>query len=56
MEDFYVCFFIYSSLFWNKFLVDETLSMKENLKHNLALAHVQEELLFPRKGFGFPLT
>jgi hypothetical protein len=32
--------------FWNKFIVNETLSIKENLQQNLAFPLVQEEFLF----------
>jgi hypothetical protein len=38
MEDFDVHFLVYSTPFWNNVIVDKTLSIKENLKHNLAFA------------------
>jgi hypothetical protein len=38
-------FFVYSIPSWNKFIVDVTLSIKENLKHNLAFALLWEKVL-----------
>jgi hypothetical protein len=41
-------FLTFSLPFWNKFIVDNTLSINENLQHNLAFNLVQAEPLFPR--------
>jgi hypothetical protein len=56
MEDFDVPFFVFSMPFWDKFIVDETLSIKENLQRNIAFAPVQVEILFLWILFEFPLT
>jgi hypothetical protein len=56
MEDFDIHFFVYSMPLWNKFVVDEILSIKENLQCNFVLAFVEVQFLFLRGCFQFPLT
>jgi hypothetical protein len=46
MDDFSVNFYVHSAPFWNKFKVDEALSIKESLQHNLASPLVRAEFLF----------
>jgi hypothetical protein len=48
MENLDIYVFAYSTPFWNKFIADKILSIKENLQHNLAFALVQVQFLFLR--------
>lgn len=48
MGDSNIHFLAYSMFFWNKFIVNKTISITRNLQHNLAFALVEAGLLFPR--------